>query len=196
MTIDFSFYFAFCLALFSRNLDVYLTYLIAILIHECGHLLVASLYKWEVESFKLTALGGFLTFKDDLAKPPLQSIGVALGGICFNGLFIVFLTLFEGPAALIYTQYAIIVFNLLPVTPLDGSKVFQGLLRFILDYRLTLRILKATNCVFLLLFTGAVVAFRWHSYMVVAIVLAVYVGKFSGTWPYLYERYLIQSDQK
>jgi len=196
MTVDFSFYFVFCLALFSRNLDVYLTYLIAILIHECGHLLVASLYKWEVESFKLTALGGFLTFRNDLARPPLQSMVVALGGILFNGMLIVVLKMLDGPPALIYTQFAIIVFNLLPVTPLDGSKVFHSLLRLLFDYRYTLRVLKATNFIFLVLFTGIIIALRLHSYVVVAVVLAVYVGKFSAAHPYLYERYLIQSHQK
>ncbi|MCL2559648.1 MAG: hypothetical protein FWE07_04105 [Turicibacter sp.] len=69
MKIDFSFYVVLLLAFFSRQVDVYLTYIIAILIHECGHLVVASLFKWKVETFRLTAIGGFLTFENNLSQP-------------------------------------------------------------------------------------------------------------------------------
>jgi len=196
ITVDFSFYFTFFLAFASCNMDVYLTYLIAILIHECGHLVMASFFKWEVESFKLTALGGFLSFKDQLARGPLESIGVALGGITFNVLFIAVLKLTGGSDALIYTQFAVIVFNLLPITPLDGSKVLHGLLRLSLEYRQTLNLLLVLNFFFLVLFFCAVIVFELHSYLVVAVILAIYVMKYNEAMPYLYERYLIQNHQK
>ena len=192
--IDLSFYFALLLALLSQNMPIYLTYLIAILIHECGHLLIANGFKWELEEVKLTALGGFLTFKDDLTRPPLQSILVALGGIFSNLLFMALLKLLQGPEQLIYTQLAIITFNLLPVVPLDGSRVVQSLLRLRMNYKCTLNVLKVINVLFLAVFFGAVVWFYLESYFIVVAILAIHVFRYNTTTPYLYERYKIRRE--
>jgi len=190
--IDFSFYIAILLALFVRQIDVYLTYLIAIIIHECGHLVMASIFKWEVEELKISAIGGFLTFKNDLSKPALQSFLVALGGVIFNLIFGVILFAFNGPASLVYTQFAIAIFNLLPIAPLDGSKLFQSLLRGIFEYKTVLNIMKISNIVFLFIFVLGIIALRLEQYFIVAIVLAILVGKFQAMVPYVYERYKIQ----
>ena len=190
--IDFSFYIAVLLALFTRQIDVYLTYLIAIVIHECGHLIIASCLKWEVETFKISAIGGFLTFKNDLSKPVGQSFFVAIGGILFNLIFGIILWALNGPASLVYTQFAIAIFNLLPIAPLDGSKIMQALLRGVFDYKIVLNIIKVANIIFLFVFVLGIIALRWEQYFIVAIVLAVLVGKFQGTVPYIYQRYQIQ----
>ena len=190
--IDFSFYIAILLALFARQIDVYLTYLIAIIIHECGHLIMASLLKWEVEEFRISAIGGFLTFKNDLSKPAIQSFLVATSGIIFNLIFGIILFALNGPASLVYTQFAIAIFNLLPIAPLDGSKLMQSLLRGIFDYKTVLNIMKVANIIFLLIFALGIMALRMEQYFIVAIVLAVLVGKFQATIPYVYERYKIQ----
>ena len=192
MKIDFSFYIAILLALFARQIDVYLTYLIAIVIHECGHLIVASFLKWEVEELKISAIGGFLTFKNDLSKPALQSFVVAISGIVFNLIFGIILFAFNGPTSLIYTQFAIAIFNLLPIAPLDGSKLMQSLLRGVFNYKTVLNIMKVANIIFLFIFALGIIALRWEQYFLVAIVLAVLVGRFQVTVPYLYERYKVQ----
>ncbi|MCL1990297.1 MAG: hypothetical protein FWG67_05325 [Defluviitaleaceae bacterium] len=192
MKIDFSFYIAFLLALFSHQIDVYLTYLIAILIHECGHLVMASFFKWELEELKVSAVGGFLTFKNDLSKPVYQSLLVASGGVLFNLIFGFILWGLDGPASLIYSQFAIAIFNLLPIWPLDGSKVMQAGLRGLFPYETVLEITKFTNIIFLLMFVLSIVALRWEQYFLVAIILAILVGKFQATAPYIYERYKIQ----
>lgn len=192
MKIDFSFYVAILLALFSRQIDVYLTYLIAVIIHECGHLVMASLFKWEMEKFKMTAIGGFLTFKNDLSKPILQSLFVAFGGIFFNLIFAIILIALNGSASLIYTQFAIAIFNILPIAPLDGSKIMQSVLRGIFKYKTVLNIMKVVNIIFLFMFTLGVIALRLEQYFIIVIVLAVFVGKFQATVPYIYERYKIQ----
>ena len=192
MKIDLSFYIAILLALFTRQIDVYITYLIAIIIHECGHLITASLFKWEVEELRISAIGGFLTFKNDLSKPAAQTFLVALSGIIFNLILGVIIFALNGPASLIYTQFAIAIFNLLPIAPLDGSKLMQSLLRGIFDYKVVLNIMKVANIIFLFVFTLGIVALRWEQYFIVAIVLAILVGKFQATVPYIYERYKIQ----
>ena len=191
--IDFSFYIAVLLALFSRQIDIYLTYLIAILIHECGHLVMATIFKWQVEEFKLSAIGGFLRFKNDLARPIYQSLIVALGGVIFNLIFGVLLIILSGPSSLIYTQFAIAVFNLLPISPLDGSRILQAFLRRFFNYKTVLNIAKYLNIIFLGIFVLGIIAFRQEQYFIVAILLAILVGKFQATIPYIYERYKIQS---
>ena len=190
--IDFSFYVAVLLALFSRQLDVYLTYLIAIIIHECGHLMMATFCKWEIEELKISAIGGFLIFKNDLSKPILQSLVVAIGGIFFNLTFGFILWFFDGPSSLIYTQFAIAIFNFLPIAPLDGSKIMQAMLRGILEYKSVLNFMKIANIICLFIFVFGILALGWQQYFIVAIVLAILVGKFHATTPYIYERYKIQ----
>lgn len=192
MKIDFSFYLAALLAIFSRQVDVYLTYIIAILIHECGHLAFAGIFKWKLESFRLTAIGGFLSFENDLSRPLRQVFFVNLGGVIFNFIFAMILMWVNGPTSLIYTQFAIIIFNLLPIAPLDGSKILQSVLNKMLDYKKTLSILKVLNVVFLVIFALAVWSLRLEQYFIVVIVLAVLVGRFGGQMPYIYERYKVQ----
>jgi len=190
--IDFSFYIAILLALFARQIDVYLTYLIAVVLHECGHLVMASIFKWEIEELKISAIGGFLTFKNDLSKPVLQCFLVAITGIVFNLLFGFILLLIDGPSNLIYTQFAIAIFNLLPISPLDGSKLMQAMLRVIFDYKVVLNVMKISNIIFLFIFVSGIIALRWEQYFIVAIILAIFVGKFQAAVPYIYERYRIQ----
>ena len=192
MKIDFSFYIAISLAFFSRQIDVYLTYLIAIIIHECGHLITASFFKWEVESFRMSAIGGFLTFKNELSKKAFQSFLVAISGVIFNVIFGVILLALNGPASLIYTQFAIAIFNLLPIAPLDGSKLLKALLRGIFSYQTVLKIIKVVNIIFLFTFALGVFALRMEQYFIVVVILAILVGKFHATVPYIYERYKIQ----
>ena len=192
MKIDFSFYIAILLALFTRQIDVYLTYLIAIIIHECGHLIMASVFKWEVEELRISAIGGFLTFTNDLSKPAVQTFLVALSGIIFNVILGTTLFALNGPPSLVYTQFAIAIFNLLPIAPLDGSKLMQSLLRGVFDYKTVLNITKVANIIFLFIFALGIIALRMEQYFIVAIVLAILVGKFQATVPYVYERYKIQ----
>ena len=191
MKIDFSFYLAVLLAIFSRQVDVYLTYIIAILVHELGHLVFANIFKWKLESFRLTAIGGFLSFENDLIQPLRQIFLVNLGGVIFNCIFIIILRWVNGPASLIHTQLAIIIFNLLPIAPLDGSKILQGILNKVVGYKKTLSILKVLNMIFLFIFALAVGSLRLEQYFIAVVVLAVLVGKFQGHAPYMYERYKI-----
>jgi len=190
--IDFSFYIAILLALFSGQMDVYLTYLIALVIHECGHLLLATLFKWEIETLKVSAIGGFLNFKNDLSKPAGEIIVVATGGILLNVITGAVILHIDGPPSLIYAQFAIGIFNLLPIAPLDGSKILEGIMRLFMTYHLVLKVMGILNLFFYGLFVLFITIFRLEQYLLVAVVLAVLIWKFRRAKPYVNQRYLIQ----
>jgi len=192
--IDFSFYMALILALLFGQIDVYLTYLIALLIHECGHLIIATFFKWEIATLKISAIGGFLKFNDDLVKPPIQTLAVASMGIIFNLILGIILHLTNGPASLTYAQFAIALFNMLPITPLDGSKILQAILRLFLPFNAVLKVLKTTNIICLMIFVLGILSLDLQQYFLVAIMLAIFVGRFGCENAYIYERYKIQKE--
>ncbi|MCL2559647.1 MAG: site-2 protease family protein [Turicibacter sp.] len=117
---------------------------------------------------------------------------MSLGGIAFNLIFATALMIADGPSSLIYTQFAIAIFNLLPVAPLDGSKILQVLLNKVISYKKSLDVLKVTNVIFLAIFALGVWSLRLEQYYLVVVVLAVLVGKFQAMVPYIYERYKVQ----
>lgn len=110
----------------------------------------------------------------------------------FNFAFALVLFFVNGPGNLIYTQLVIGVFNLLPISPLDGSKIFHLLLGRLFSYKKSLDVLRVTNFIFLFLFAGATWALRLEQYYLVVVVLAVLVVRFGATVPYLHERHKIQ----
>ena len=190
---DISFFSSIMLAVLSGNLNVYLVYFLSILIHECGHLFVASILGWELDELKFTGLGGVLKFKNDLTKPPIQNFFVAIAGIFFNFLFYLFLIITNAPESLINTQITIIFFNLLPIVPLDGSKILKSFLCTIFPYKKSLRILTYTNIAFLVILIMGTFVFRFEQYLIVLFILSLSVKKYNEQIEYLNERFLLQT---
>lgn len=123
-----------------------------VLMHEFGHSFACKLMKGQADHIVLWPLGG-LAFVNPPAKP-LAHLVTTAGGPLVNVLLIpVFYGLFEYgiPAAfdagwkvpqllveLVWTGQRInlflLIFNLLPVYPLDGGRIVQEILWFIVGY--------------------------------------------------------------
>ncbi len=110
-----------------------------IVAHELGHVLAARHFGFQATKMVLSPLGGAVSI-NNTGETPRQEIVIALGGPFVNLLFIglSFLAfsfnLFSGPSL----QYSIffmvlngylLLFNLLPAYPMDGGRVFAGVLK-------------------------------------------------------------------
>lgn len=106
--------------------------LLACLLHELGHIVMAAVLGGRVERLSLTAVGAELRISYASPLGYFQESLVALAGPAANllagGLFSV---LGWGVAAAL--TLAIGGFNLLPILPLDGGRVIHGLLSVRLD---------------------------------------------------------------
>lgn len=107
-----------------------------VFIHELGHFFAASYYKWRIKRIMLWVFGGVMDTDEHGNRPIKEEFIVTISGP-FQHLIIYFIMYFVSifsllPPSLISTilfyNTTILIFNLLPVWPLDGGKLLFYLL--------------------------------------------------------------------
>ena len=115
-----------------------ITLMIVILVHEFGHILMAVILKWKIEKIVILPLGGITIFNELVNKPLIEEFLIMLSGPIFQ---IIFTIIFKQPSLYFYSKIILFI-NLLPIYPLDGSKIlnifFNKLFSFKLSHILTI----------------------------------------------------------
>lgn len=116
-----------------------------IIIHELGHYTVAKLNHLETSSITIYPYGGITKLNIPINTPIIKELTVAISGLIFQIIYytVVIILSKEGIIRPYITNlfttyhYSILVFNILPIHPLDGSKIITLILSKILPYKLT-----------------------------------------------------------
>ncbi|MFS8512519.1 MAG: M50 family metallopeptidase [Planifilum fulgidum] len=116
---------------------------VLVIIHELGHLTAAWSHGWRVTALELLPFGGVARTDEWGTAPAREEIVVALAGPFHNVMMVLagFLFYFFGLWSEEWTAFFVkgnamlAGFNLLPIYPLDGGRVLQGLLSYVLPYR-------------------------------------------------------------
>ena len=136
--INFLFYIVTFIMLITGYFKDALIIMSIILIHEFGHVITGVLLKWKIEKIVILPFGSLTIFNEDLNKPILEEFLILIMGPIFQiSLFF----LFDNDLVKNY-NLSLLVFNLLPIYPLDGSKIFnlffQKTMPFINSYIVTI----------------------------------------------------------
>lgn len=105
--------------------------LFIVLFHELGHYAVARLFDWRIKHIMLWVFGGVMETDEHGTRPIREEALVTMAGPLQNIIIyvIIFILSFQNlvPASVLelalYYNTAIIMFNLLPIWPLDGGKL-------------------------------------------------------------------------
>ena len=109
-----------------------------IIIHELGHISAAIYYKWNIEKIIILPFGGITIFNEYLNRPIKEELIIALAGPIYQIIFYYLVSFLNLKTTLFLSyHYALLLFNLLPIIPLDGSKIFSLLLEKYLPYKLS-----------------------------------------------------------
>lgn len=133
-----------------------------VFIHEWGHVAAAKWLGVNVASVQLLPFGGVAVMEDTTFLSAGREMLIALAGPLQNGLLISLAWLlhvcglWDGPFYEYFVQGNILIalFNLLPVLPLDGGKIFQSLFSIILPYHLALVCSLRISLLFSLIIIG------------------------------------------
>ena len=149
--IDFKIFAIIIIFLFTRNIGIYAILMLFALIHEIGHLVCGILLGFKPQSISIIPFGFKLGFKvkcDDYNikikkgnKLTLKKILIAFAGPFTNLICIVLLSFFKNHITwyqnAIYANILLILFNLIPIYPLDGSKILNIIINKIFNYKLS-----------------------------------------------------------
>lgn len=144
--IDLKIFILLVLFYFTKQIHIYAILMIFAMIHEIGHLIAGLLLGMKPEKIEIKPFGFSISFqlttKDYNIKIrkanllEIKKIIVALAGPITN-LIITMITLnMQGSLwqtlMLIYTNIVLILFNILPIYPLDGGRILRGVLHILI----------------------------------------------------------------
>jgi stage IV sporulation protein FB len=120
-----------------------LTLFVVVMIHELGHIAAARSYGWRILKLELLPFGGVAETDEWGTSPALEELVVALAGP-FHHIWMVLLSFLFYEVGLWSKEWSdyfirgnlmIAGFNLLPIHPLDGGRILQALLSYVMPYR-------------------------------------------------------------
>lgn len=147
--IDLKIFLFLLLFYFTKQIETYVMIIVFAMIHELGHLIAGLAMGMRPEKMELKSSGVSISFKltpkdynQKIIKGNLlevKKIFVALAGPLTN-LLIIFIAinveidLFSN-LMIIYANLLLILFNLLPIYPLDGGRILEGILHIFFGKR-------------------------------------------------------------
>lgn len=172
-----------------------------ILIHEIGHYTLANHYKWHIQSIVLWVFGGVMKTTEATNRPIKEDIIVTIAGpLQHIWMFAViygcsYIDIIPTPLVqtAFYFNWLLLLFNLLPIYPLDGGKLLFYMLSLFLPYKkahqYTYRF-SILACILLILFLF------FNPFTLTAVLLLIFLmWENYQQWrqhPYIFMRFLLQ----
>lgn len=154
------FYLLLLLSFFCGLFKEIIALFIVLFIHELGHIFMSLLFNWNIKKIELNITGGEITYNEQIDKSFIEEFIIALSGILVQIIFqLILQSLFNNyfinaKTYYMFTKYNIsnILFNLIPIVPLDGSKILNIILNIFLPYKKSLILTNYLSIIFLLIF--------------------------------------------
>ena len=145
------------LALITGQIKELLGLLIIILSHEFGHYFASKIFNWNIDKIYLYPFGGLIKYNEKIDKPFLEEFIIAISGITNQSIvYILCIFIFKNNTYFFNIiknyHYSILFFNLIPIIPLDGSKILNIILNKIFNFRKSYIILNIISIVLLIIF--------------------------------------------
>lgn len=134
------FYFLGFLSTITGLFKPFLIMYLIVFIHEIGHITMALIFKYKIKKINIYPFGGYTIFETNINTPFLNEFMVFLGGILFQIIFFLLAKLLLNTTSYTYKlienyNLSILIFNLIPIIPLDGSKVLNIFLNKIFSFK-------------------------------------------------------------
>lgn len=142
------FTYLYLLLAFISGSSYYVAFLLFSILHEIGHYLVALYFSFEIEKIMILPFGAFLLLRDLGKHYVYEEIWMLFCGPFVNMICFILFIFFKEPLLAKINIY-ILIFNLLPIYPLDGSKLLLLFLSYLIDYQKCMQIQIKVSLLFI-----------------------------------------------
>lgn len=172
---------------FTNQLEIYSLVMIFALIHELAHLLCGVLLGLKAKSLTVMPFGFSIEFEsiiEDYNKKILKSniisikkIIISLAGPVINLLISILGIILKLDINIIYANIVLLIFNLLPIYPLDGERILENILKVFLGNRQAHKYINLTTNIFTIILTmiSSILILKYKNLAILAILIVIWI---------------------
>lgn len=168
-----------------------------IIIHELGHLAAAKVFKWNIDKISIYPYGGCVKFNEKINKPIYQEFIILISGPMFQIiLFFIVYILFNNNIISIRNYYifksyhnTLLMFNLLPIYPLDGGKLLNVLFNYLFPYKKGNKLIIYFSYLIVLLL---MISYKNINFILMSILLITEITLYLKRQDYLFNKFLLE----
>lgn len=187
--IDLKIFLIIFLFILTKQIQIYMLIMIFALIHELGHLLAGILLKLKPEKIEIIPVGVTIAFRlktEDLNdkigksnKLEIKKMLIVIAGPLTNIIMIWVVLKLQiniiQKISIIYANILIVIFNLLPIYPLDGGRILRGILNICVGKRKTNKYINTISIIVTSCTTIVSAAATWYSQNIAIIFITIYL---------------------
>ena len=158
-----------------------------VLFHELGHVLVCLLFKYKIISITIYSFGGITNIEKDINTSPNKEIILSLAGIFMQIILIFFIK----DTTFIKYNLSIMLFNLLPIIPLDGSFLLKAILNKFFSFKRAYFLYIIISIISILIYTVYNYKYSLNNYLIISIFF-YRIYKDIKNYKYIYNRFLLE----
>ncbi len=166
-------------------------FMLIISVHELGHILVAIYFKWNIDKIILLPFGALTKFNELINKPLIEEFFIAIAGVIFQTLFFISTKNKIDYKYFSTINYFILIFNLIPIYPLDGSKILNILFNKITTFKNSILLTTIISYISIIFF--AITFFRINKLIILVLIfLTLEVNKLYKEREYIFNKFLLE----
>ena len=171
-----------------------------IVIHELGHVFSSLYFKYKIDKITIYPYGGLTKVNKQINTNINNDIIIAISGVLFQTIYyLLILFLYKNNIIreyiyhLFYLYYkSIFIFNILPIIPLDGSKLINLVLSKYLNFNLANKLTIIISFISIILFLYSNIFDKNYSLIMIIGILLSNIYKFYKELSYIYNRFLLE----
>ncbi len=164
-----------------------------IVIHELGHVLLATIEKVKVEKIIFYPLGGITKFKMKLNISPIKELKILCAGPLFQCIaYLLLLKIIPNMKEQIMNYHKnILIFNLLPMYPLDGGRIMKIILDEFIPFQRSMKWTIRISYIVLLIFFFYTNTQKLNT-VVMLVFMIILIKKEDSKKKIFYEKFLLE----
>ena len=165
-----------------------------VILHELGHVIIIKILKYEIKEINIYPFGGIIKLDKDINTPLKSELLIAIAGITMQLILFFIMPYFLNHFHYnLFFKYniTIILFNLIPIEPLDGAKILNVLFNKFMPFKKSLYCSNIFSLLFILIYVFMNYWYSLNNYLIIVLFIYKTIDKIKNT-KYIYNRFLLE----